>query len=75
MYSDPAAGIGFGNRKLQRLTISGNHAHFTGTVRIGRRMRTFVVDVDDCPDTFSIRINNVYSASGSLTSGDIILHN
>jgi len=31
--------------------------------------------VDDCPDTFSIRINNVYSASGSLTSGDIILHN
>ena len=75
MYSDPAAGISFGNRKLQRLTISGNHAHFTGTVRIGRRMRTFVVDVDDCPDTFSIRINNVYSASGSLTSGDIILHN
>ena len=74
MYSDPVAGIGFGNRKLQRLTISGNHAHFTGTVRIARRMRTFVVDVDDCPDTFTIRITNGYSAGGSLTTGDVIHH-
>src|SRR5207237_5272859 len=67
MYSDPGAGISFGNRKLQRLTISGNHPHCTGTVRIGRRMRTCVVDVDGCPVTFWIRLGNVYCAGGRLS--------
>jgi len=37
-------------------------------------MRVFTVDVDDCPDTFTIRIGSIYSAGGSLTSGDIIVH-
>ncbi len=73
-FNDPAGGIGFGNRKVTSLRTNGNHAHFTGTVRIGRRMRVFTVDVDDCPDTFTIRIGSIYSAGGSLTSGDIIVH-
>ena len=74
MYNDPGAGVGIANRKLTRVSINGNHAHFSGQIRMNRRVRGFTVDVDDCPDFFAVRIDGFYSASGPLTDGDIIIH-
>jgi hypothetical protein len=84
-FNDPN-NLVIGDAQVTSLTISGNTAHFTGTTvqRASRRRRppqlTFTVDVsDNCEpgtlDTFSIRASNGYSASGNLTSGDIVIHN
>ena len=75
MYNDPGAGVGIANRKLTKVSINGNHAHFSGQIRMNRRVRGFTVDADDCPDFFSVRIDGFYSRSGPLTDGDIIIHN
>ena len=75
MYNDPGAGVGIANRKLTRVSINGNHAHFSGQIRMNRKLRGFTVDADDCPDFFSVRIDGFYSRSGPLTDGDIVIHN
>jgi hypothetical protein len=72
-YSDPAAGIGFEAKAITSLTITGNHAQFSGTATISRRNVIFTVDVVDfirCPDHFSIQISNGYSANGDVINGD-----
>ena len=82
-YSDPAAGVQLSapKKKINSLNINGNHAQFSGSVKLGSRRGTvsFTVNVDDfgnCPDPdhFSIQLSNGYSASGNLTSGDITIH-
>lgn len=76
-FSDPAAGISFTKAKVRTLTFNGNSADLGGTARLGDGTRvTYSVTATDnsssgSPDTFSITLSNGYSASGSLTSGDI----
>jgi N-acetylneuraminic acid mutarotase len=75
-FSDPAAGISITKAKVRTLTFNGNSADFGGTARMGNGTRvTYTVSVTDngdrSSDTFSITLSNGYSASGTLTSGNI----
>jgi len=79
-YSDPANGFSFNTRKLGPVTITGRHAHLSGTAKLGKKGPTinFTIDVADLSgdgsgDEFSINASNGYSASGVLTSGNIIV--
>jgi hypothetical protein len=76
-YSDPAAGA-LASNKLSGFTVIGNQVHFSVSVKAGKKKVTFTVNASDngepgTLDTFSI-VGNGYSASGNLTSGDIIIH-
>jgi hypothetical protein len=68
------------NAKIQSLTITANRAHFSGSGRLQDAGRiTFRVNVTDngsagTSDTISITLSNGYSASGTLTSGDIRIY-
>ena len=79
-YSDPAHQFSFSTKKLSPVTIIGNHAHFTGTAKLGGKhgpIITFTVDVYDngnSNDQFFIQASNGYSAGGTLTSGGIFIH-
>jgi hypothetical protein len=75
-FSDPAAVISITGAKVRTLTFNGNSADLGGTARLGDGTRvTYSVTVTDngdgSSDTFSITLSNGYSASGTLTSGDI----
>ena len=77
-YSDASAAVSFSRARLRKLTISGDTATLTGTASLdnGGGTVTFTVTaVDNNPngstDTFSMSLSNGYSASGTLTSGDI----
>jgi hypothetical protein len=77
-YSDPGSGISFNTKKLGPVTIMGRHAHFAGTAKLGKKAGTisFIVDmadlsVDGAADEFTLSASNGYSASGTLTSGNI----
>jgi hypothetical protein len=79
-YSDPASSFAFNTKKLGPVTITGRHAHFTGTAKLGKKGGTisFTVDVmdlsvDGTADELSISASNGYSASGTLTSGNIVV--
>ena len=58
-------------------SFTGKSADLTGNARLGDGSRiTYSVSVSDnssdgSTDTFSITLSNGYSASGTLTSGDI----
>jgi hypothetical protein len=76
-YNDPTANISFNSSKITGLTFNGNQAHMTGTGRIGKSRINFIVDAVDngdpgAQDTFSIQLGS-YSASGQLTSGNIVV--
>ena len=76
-YSDSSAQLFISTTKLSNLVITGNHATFSGTAKAGKKQKlNFTVDVTDngdpgSADTFSITVNNGYSAAGTLTSGNI----
>jgi hypothetical protein len=77
-YSDPDANVTFGRVGLRKLTISGNTATITGSVTLdnGTGKVAFTATAVDnsangSTDTLSITLNNGYSASGTLTSGNI----
>jgi hypothetical protein len=78
-YSDPAGGLTFSTKKLGPVTITGRHATFSGTAKLGKKAGTisFTVEIadlstDGTADQFSISTSNGYSASSStLTSGNI----
>ena len=79
-YSDPAAALSFSANKITSATISGNQASLSGTAKgSGKKAKKIsftvnVTDNDNGPnDTFSISAG-AYSASGTLTSGDILIH-
>ena len=81
-YLDKKSHIRLTNGKIQTVTINGNQGAFTGIGRIGgprsKQMVQFTVTVTAnegaVPDTFSIVLDNGYSASGNLTSGSITIH-
>ena len=78
-YSDPTTGLSLTSKKLSNFTITGSQVHFTATAKIAKKKATFTLDATDngepgTLDIFSISINNGYSASGTLTSGDIMIH-
>ena len=77
-YSDPDASVSFTRVRLRKLTISGDTATLIGSAVLdnGDGNVTFTVtavdnSADGSTDTFSILLSNGYSASGTLTSGDI----
>lgn len=79
-YSDRANGFTFTTKKLDPITITGRHAHLTGTAKLRKKGGTisFTVDVADLSadgtgDEFSISASNGYSASSALTSGKILV--
>ena len=77
-YGDPNAGFRFTSVKITSLSIVGDHAHITGTAKLGRRnFVSFVVDVDDVgspgTDSFTISLSNGYFATGNLVSGSITI--
>lgn len=80
-YSDPAVPLAISVNKFTNATITGNQASFGGTAKgTGKKTKkiSFTVNVTDngipgTNDTFSISAGT-YSASGNLTSGDILIH-
>ena len=77
---NPNANMIFARVRLRKLTISGNTATITGmaTLENGGGNVTFTVTAmdsspDGTSDTFSITLSNGYSASGTLTSGNITI--
>jgi hypothetical protein len=66
--------------KVRSLTINGTSADFNGVAKLGDgskvRFNVSVMDNsgDGSSDTFSLSLSNGYSASGTLTSGDIRIH-
>jgi hypothetical protein len=78
-YDDPATPVSFRSMKITSLSFNGNHAHITGTGKIGKKKGSFSLDVTDngepgTNDFFSLSLSNGYSASGFLTSGNIQIH-
>ncbi|MEY2439463.1 MAG: hypothetical protein QOI34_848 [Verrucomicrobiota bacterium] len=77
-YNDPAAHIDFSATKFSSINILGNDAQFSGNAKLGKKHISFTVDVNDygnlgVPDSFSIKLSTGYSASGDLTSGNIVI--
>jgi hypothetical protein len=81
-YLDEKSHIRLTSVTIQTVTINGNQGAFTGIGRLKRgprskRMVQFTVTVTASegavPDTFSIVLDNGYSASGNLTSGSILI--
>jgi hypothetical protein len=76
-FCDSVASVCLTNGRIQSLLITGHTAEFSGSGRVQDVGRvTFNVSVTDngnpgTSDTISITLSNGYSASGTLTSGDI----
>jgi hypothetical protein len=87
-YNDPNSPLVFSTSNITNVVINGNQASFSGTAQIPgggtggtqkKRQISFTVNVTDngtpgTLDTFSISTSSDYSASGNLTSGDIMIH-
>jgi hypothetical protein len=81
-YSDPGFPISFSTTKISSIVISGNQASFSGRAKLDQKHGgkvSFTVNVTDnsadgTSDTFSLSVSNGYSASGTLTSGNINIH-
>jgi hypothetical protein len=78
-FCDSAAGVCARRGRVESLTITGNSAGFSGFVILNGRRVTFDASVTDndpggISDTISISLSNGYSASGTLTSGDIRIY-
>jgi hypothetical protein len=79
-FCDPVAGVCLTNAELRSLSINGNTADFAGTARLdGGTKVGYSVSVTDngepgTSDTISITLNDGYSVSGILTSGDIRIY-
>lgn len=79
-YRDAEAGVDFRSSALTSVTCSGSSATITGSGHDGDDATTFTVRVTDggepgTGDTFSITLGNGYSRSGTLTRGNIQVHN
>jgi hypothetical protein len=81
-FLDKKSHINFSTGKIETVTVNGNQAAFTGTARIGgpknKQIVQFTVNVtaNQTPtttNTFSIVLSNGYTASGTLTSGQILI--
>lgn len=80
-YQDPANHFSFDVKNLGPVTITGNHAQFSGRAKMSKHGAvSFTVDAYDngptgANDQFFIHASNGYSAGGTLSSGDISIHN
>ncbi len=76
-FCDPAAGVCITNAKFHSLSVKGNTAYFVGSAPLdeGRSVIFNVSATDDgepgTSDSISIMLNDAYSISGTLISGDI----
>jgi hypothetical protein len=76
-FCDPAAGVCITQVRIWSLSITGNTAYFSGQGHLEDETKVrFTVSVTDngspgISDTISISFNNGYSASGTLTRGEI----
>jgi Kelch motif/Galactose oxidase, central domain len=79
-FCDPAADACLTNAGVRNLSIDGNTAAFNGTARLDNGTKVqYDVSVTDngrpgTSDTISIELNDGYSASGTLTTGDIRIY-
>ena len=77
-YNDPNAGFRLTQLKVTSMSFTGDCVHITGTAKIGKTRVSFTVDACDIAppgtDSFAISISNGYSASGTLTCGDIVFN-
>jgi hypothetical protein len=79
-YSDPAVPLRFTAKTLSGFTVGRYHVHCAGSAKLAKKMNgAFTVDLTDngspgTLDTFSMTLSTGYSASGNLTSGDIVIH-
>jgi hypothetical protein len=79
-FCDPAAGVCLTNAAIQSVSITGNTAELSGTGHLddGTKVRYSVSVTDNgssgTSDTISISLDDGYSASGTLTSGDIRIY-
>jgi hypothetical protein len=78
-YCDSAADVCTNRGRVQSLTITGNNATFSGYVKLNGQRVDFDASVTDntsggTSDTFSINLSNGYSASGTVTSGEIRIY-
>jgi hypothetical protein len=82
-FIDKNSHISFSTGKIETVTINGDQAAFTGSARIGgprnKQIVQFTVMVtanQDFPSQhfFSLALSNGYTASGSLRSGEIVIH-
>jgi hypothetical protein len=79
-FCDSIASVCLTNAGILSLSINGNTAACSGTGRLDDGTKvSFIVNVTDngspgTSDTISITLNDGYSVSGTLTSGDIQIH-
>jgi hypothetical protein len=78
-FCDPAADVCPSRGRVTNLAINGNIADFSGFVILDGRSVTFDASVTDngspgISDMISISLSNGYSASGTLTSGEIRIY-
>jgi hypothetical protein len=71
--------VDFRSSTLSSVTCSGSSATITGSGFNGNDPTTFTVEVTDVgepgtSDTFSIELGNGYSRSGTLTRGNLKVH-
>jgi hypothetical protein len=73
-YADPANGFSINTTNVTSSSISGDHAHITGTAKLPNGpMVNFTIDLIDGPDHLSISASNGYSNSGNVT-GSVVIH-
>jgi hypothetical protein len=78
-FCDRAAGVCLTNAGIGSVSITGNTAELSGTGHLddGTKVRYSVSVTDNgssgTSDTISISLDDGYSASGTLTSGDILI--
>ncbi len=79
-FCDPAAGVCITKDIIRSLSIPSNTADFSGSGRLEDETKVrFTVSVTDNgspgrSDTISISLDNGYSVTGTLTSGDIRIY-
>jgi hypothetical protein len=79
-FIDLTAGVSFSQSKIRTFTISGHTATIAGSAKLENRGGTVTFNVvltdnsvDGSTDTFSITMSNGYSASGTLTAGNVTI--
>ena len=71
-YNDPGAKLHFDNPVVTSLSFNGNVVTLGGTTKVnGRQVGFTAILTSGTPGSFSLSLNNGYSASGNLTSGGI----
>lgn len=73
-YNDSGANVHFDNPVVTSLVFNGIEATLKGIANVNNRKVTFTATVKGgSPGTLSIDLSNGYSASGNLTSGEILV--